>query len=490
MARPLKALAKCCRVEGDGDLLITGVALDSRKVAPGYLFAALKGTRLDGLRFVPDALERGARAVLVGEDATLPPLPRGVAVVRAANPAQALARVAARFHVHQPVTIVAITGTNGKSSTVEFTRQIWRFMGFRAASMGTLGVHGVDVEDLNVHHTTPDVITLHEMLARMRRRAISHLAMEASSHGLAQYRMDGVRLTAGGYSNLSRDHLDYHSTMEAYFNAKMRLFGELLESPAGAVVNMDAARAEDVAKRAAARGLLVHGVGERGTALKLLSRRLEGLGQHLEIEGRARTYRIFLPLVGDFQADNALMAAGLVIAAGGPEEEAVLGLERLVGARGRMELVGRAREGAAVFVDYAHTPEALAVALKSLRPYVGRRLIVVFGAGGDRDQGKRPLMGEVAAKLADVAIITDDNPRSEDAAAIRAAIRAACPGAEEIGDRARAIASAIARLEEGDILLVAGKGHETGQVIGDEVIPFSDHEEIRKALGMEPESGP
>ncbi len=490
MARPLKALAKCCRVEGDGDLLITGVALDSRKVAPGYLFAALKGTRLDGLRFVPDALERGARAILVGEDATLPPLPKGVAVVRAANPAQALARVAARFHVHQPVTIVAITGTNGKSSTVEFTRQIWRFMGFRAASMGTLGVHGVDVEDLNVHHTTPDVITLHEMLAKMRRRAISHLAMEASSHGLAQYRMDGVRLTAGGYTNLSRDHLDYHSTMEAYFNAKMRLFGELLDPPAGAVINMDAARAEDVARRAAARGLLVHGVGERGTALKLRSRRLEGLGQHLEIEGRARTYRIFLPLVGDFQADNALMAAGLVIAAGGPEEEAVLGMERLVGARGRMELVGRAREGAAVFVDYAHTPEALAVALKSLRPYVGRRLIVVFGAGGDRDQGKRPLMGEVAAKLADVAIITDDNPRSEDAAAIRAAIRAACPGAEEIGDRARAIASAIARLQEGDILLVAGKGHETGQVIGDEVIPFSDHEEIRKALGMAPESGP
>ena len=486
MGRVLKSLAKCCRIEGPEDVHITGLALDSRLVKPGFLFAALPGTRYDGLQFVADALERGARALLVKENAQLPPLPEGVAVVRAARPAQALAHIAARYYVHMPVTIVAVTGTNGKSSVAEFTRQIWTFMGFRAASMGTLGVKGPeDLHDLNVSHTTPDVITLHEVLAKMRRRGISHLAMEASSHGLAQYRMDGVRLTAGGYTHLSRDHLDYHGDMDAYFAAKMRLFEELLTPPAPAVVNMDGARAEEVAALAASRGLRVFGVGAAGDRLKILSRRLEGLGQHLHIRGRNREYRIFLPLVGTFQAENALLAAGLVIAAGGPEEEAVLGLERLRGARGRMELVGRARPGAAVFVDYAHTPDALRQALAALRPYVKGRLVVVFGAGGDRDAGKRPQMGAVAAELADVVIVTDDNPRSEDPAEIRAQVLAGCPQAREIGDRAEAIAAAISMLRAGDILLVAGKGHETGQIVGDEVLAFSDHEEIERCLKAE-----
>ena len=485
MGRPLKHLAKCCRVEGPADMPVAGLTLDSRRVAPGYLFAALPGTKFDGLQFVPDALERGAKALLVAESAMLPDLPGGVAVVRAQNPARALAHITARFYVHQPVTITAVTGTNGKSSVAEFTRQIWAFMGFRAASMGTLGVAGPGLDDLNVRHTTPDVITLHEMLMHMRLRGISHLAMEASSHGLAQYRMDGVRLTAGAFTNLSRDHLDYHGDMDAYFGAKMRLFEELLHPPAAAVVNMDAAEGDEVARCATRHGLRVFGTGEAGESLRLLSRRLEGLGQHLHLQTARREYRIFLPLVGEFQAENALVAAGLVIASGGPEEEAVLGLERLRGARGRMELVGRTDAGAPVFVDYAHTPDALAQALRALRPHVKGRLIVVFGAGGDRDKGKRPEMGKVAARLADVVIVTDDNPRSEDPAAIRAAILKGAPEAEEIGDRAEAIASAIARLEVGDILLVAGKGHETGQIVGEKVLPFSDHEEILECLKKE-----
>ena len=485
-SRMLKYLAKCCAIEGDGGLRIAGISADSRKVKPGYLFAAIPGTRVDGARFIPDALKRGAAAILAGRDVDLPPLPEGVAVVRADNPARALSLIAARFYRHQPVTIVAVTGTNGKSSIAEFTRQIWAFMGFRAASLGTLGVFGPDLEGLGTGHTTPDPVHLHETLAKMRKKAISHLCMEASSHGLAQYRLDGVRLTAGGYTNLSRDHLDYHAGMEDYFAAKMRLFEELLQPPSGAVINMDDAHGAKVAERARARGLLVLETGARANAgLKLLERREEGLGQQLVIGGRKRQYRVFLPLAGRFQAENALVAAGLVIAAGGPEEEAVMGLERLTGARGRLELAGRKANGAPVFIDYAHTPDALKTALETLRPYASGRLVVVFGAGGDRDRGKRPQMGEVAARLADVVIVTDDNPRSEDPASIRAEILAACPGSRETGDRSEAIGAAIGMLEPGDLLLVAGKGHETGQIVGDEVIPFSDHEEIARWLKEE-----
>ena len=485
MPRMLKDLAKCCRIEGNGDMSIAGVTADSRDVKPGYLFAALPGTRVDGARFIPDAVKAGAAAVLVGAGVELPEMPPSVAVVRSDNAARALALIAARFYVHQPVTIVAVTGTNGKSSVAEFVRQIWAFMGFRAASMGTLGVFGPGLDDLGTTHTTPDAVRLHETLAVMRKRAISHLAMEASSHGLAQHRLDGVRLSAGAFTNLSRDHLDYHSSMEEYFSAKTRLFEELLNPSAGAVVNMDDEYGPKVAEVAERRGLLVLRCGEAGQELRLVERRLDGLGQQLTIAGRKRRYKVFLPLTGGFQAENALVAAGLVIAAGGPEEEAVMALERLTGARGRMEMVGRTKAGAPVFVDYAHTPDALAVALDTLRPYARGRLVVVFGAGGDRDAGKRPLMGQAARERADVVIVTDDNPRSEDAAAIRARIIEACPQAVEIGDRSQAIGEAMSMLEEGDVLLVAGKGHETGQVIGDEVMEFSDHEEISRRLREE-----
>ncbi len=487
MSHILKSLAKCCRIEGNGDLFIAGIAADSRAVKPGWLFAAIPGTRVDGARFIPEAIERGAVAILAGEDAQLPDIPPHVALVRAANPARALALMAARFYWNQPVTIVAVTGTNGKSSVVEFTRQIWSFMGFRAASLGTIGVFGPDTEGLEVGHTTPDPVHLHAVLARLRKRAISHLAMEASSHGLAQYRLDGVRLSAGAFTNLSRDHLDYHADMEEYFAAKMRLFSELLNAPAGAVINMDDAWGEKAARIAADRGLRVLGAGENGEGLRLLERRAEGLGQHLRIGGSEREYRVYLPLAGRFQAENALIAAGLVIAAGGPESEAIMGLERLHGARGRLDLAGRTKSGAPVFVDYAHTPDALATALAALRPYAKARLVVVFGAGGDRDRGKRPQMGKAAAEHADVVIVTDDNPRSEDPAAIRAEVLAGCPGGREIGDRAEAIAAALAMLEPGDVLLVAGKGHETGQTVKGEVIPFSDHEEIRRWLEKEME---
>ena len=487
MPHRLKHLAKCCEIKGEGDIEILGITQDSRKVRPGWLFAALPGTQTDGARFIPEAVERGAVALLAGRDVPLPDLPRPVTIVRSDNPARALALIAARFFLHQPVTIVAVTGTNGKSSVVDFVRQIWRFMGFRAASMGTLGVHGVDVEDLDVGHTTPDPVTLHEVLAKMRKRAISHLAMEASSHGLVQHRLDGVRLTAGGFTSFSRDHLDYHRDMDAYFEAKMRLFEALLHPPAGAVINVDDEAGAEVARRARERGLLVLDVGLVGHGIEMVERRIEGFGQQLRLRTRKREYKIYLPLVGRFQAENALVAAGLVIAAGGPEEEAILGLERLRSVRGRMELVARTASGAAVFVDYAHTPDALKAALEALRPYVGTgaRLIVVFGAGGDRDAGKRPQMGEVAAQLADVVIVTDDNPRHEDPARIRRAILAACPGAMEIADRAAAIRQGMALLKEGDILLVAGKGHETGQIVGNAVHPFSDHEEILRWIEEE-----
>ena len=485
MARELKDLARCCRIEGDGDIVITGIAADSREVEPGGLFAAIPGTRVDGARFIPEALKKGAAAILVGEGVVLPDLPPSVAVVRSDNPARALALIAARFYIHQPVTIVAVTGTNGKSSVAEFTRQIWAFMGFRAASMGTLGVTGPDLEDLDTGHTTPDAVRLHRLLAKMRKRAISHLAMEASSHGLAQYRLDGVRLSAGGFTNLSRDHLDYHGSMDEYLEAKMRLFEELLVPPAGAVIDVDGAFGPEVARRAAARGLMVCEAGEKGDCLRLVSARREGLGQQLVVATRRREYRVFLPLAGRFQAGNALLAAGLVIAAGGPEEEAIMALERLRGARGRLDLVGRVASGAPVFVDYAHTPDALSAALAALRPYARGRLVVVFGAGGDRDAGKRPQMGAAAAQGADVVIVTDDNPRGEAPDAIRAEILAACPGALEVADRGAAIRAGLEMLEEGDILLVAGKGHETGQIVGDEVLPFSDHEEIARFIEEE-----
>jgi UDP-N-acetylmuramoyl-L-alanyl-D-glutamate--2,6-diaminopimelate ligase len=467
--------------EGAGGVEICGLDSDSRKVGPGMLFAALAGTQTDGTKFAGQAVDAGAVAILAADDAALPD-EISVPVLRCSNPRLALAKMAARMYGPQPDIIVAVTGTNGKTSVVSFVRQIWNILGLRSASMGTVGVvspSGVQ----KLAHTTPDPVEIHKTLARLSDEQVSHVALEASSHGLAQYRLHGVRLAAAGFTNITRDHLDYHSSFEAYLDAKMMLFEEVLSEGAGAVINADMDRADEVVQRCNARGLVIHDVGRKGSALKLEAVEPWGFGQRLTVQGRAERYSIYLPLVGDFQAENALMAVGLVVAAGGSEPHAMRALEQLHGATGRLEMVAAADSGAPIFVDYAHTPDALEHALRSLRPYVGGRLHVVFGAGGDRDKGKRPEMGKVAAEHADVVIVTDDNPRSEDPATIRTAILDACPGAQEIGDRAQAIATAIENLGTGDVLVVAGKGHETGQTIGGKVIPFSDHEAVLASVG-------
>lgn len=467
------------------DCEIAGLAADSRAVRPGFVFAALRGVKADGARFVADAVAAGAAAVLADEDAAID-VPDGVAVVRAGNPRRALARAAARFYGRQPEVVVAVTGTNGKTSVVSFVRQIWEAMGLMAASAGTVGVVGPRGER-PLAHTTPDPVALQALLAELDDEGVTHAAIEASSHGLAQCRLDGVRLTAGAFTNLSRDHLDYHASAKDYFEAKARLFRELLPEGAAACINMDSEDGKCMAEIARERGLALTTVGRHGTTLRLTGWSREGLGQRLVIAAEGSEHEVFLPLVGDFQASNALVAAGLVIAAGGPAGIAVRSLDRLKGASGRLELVAMTGAQAPVFVDYAHTPDALDNALRALRPYASGRLVVVFGAGGDRDHGKRPLMGEAAARHADLAIVTDDNPRTEDPAAIRREVMARCPDAVEIGDRAEAIERAMSGLGQGDVLLVAGKGHERGQTVGTRTIPFSDHEVVRGLAGREDE---
>ncbi len=473
------------RIErGRDDTVIEGLTADSRAVKPGWLFAALQGTRTDGACFIGDALARGAAAVLTGE-AVAVEAPGDVAVIRAAEPRRLLALMAARFFARQPQTVVAVTGTNGKTSVVSFVRQMWAALGFQAASLGTVGLVTPKGEH-RADHTTPDPVHLQALMAELAHDGVTHLALEASSHGLAQCRLDGLRLAAGAFTNLSRDHLDYHPSPQAYFAAKARLIEALLPPGAAAVLNADSEDAMRLELPARGRDLRVFTVGRKGRDLVLMRQSRQAMGQDLAIAGRSGEHHVHLPLVGDFQASNALVAAGLVIASGGDEAAALKALEDLKGAKGRLELVATTQAGASIFVDYAHTPDALATALKALRPYTEKRLVVVFGAGGDRDRGKRPQMGAVAAELADRAIVTDDNPRSEDPASIRAAIMAACPGGIEIGDRATAIAEAIAGLKAGDVLLVAGKGHESGQIVGDRTIPFSDHavvaEQVKGAL--------
>ncbi len=457
---------------------IAGLAADSRAVKPGYLFAALPGSQTDGARFIEDALGRGAAAILV---------PQGGAhaysatpVLEDPDPRRRLALIAVRFFGAQPETAVAVTGTNGKTSVVSFVRQIWERQGLRAASLGTVGLESPrGVQPLR--HTTPDPIELHRMLASLAKDGVTHLALEASSHGLQQRRLDGVTFAAGAFTNLSRDHLDYHASLEDYFNEKRRLFRELLPKGAAAVVDVDSEAGQQVAAEASARGLALISVGREGADLRLCSASRDGFGQILELEHAGKMSRLRLPLVGDFQAANALVAAGLVMACGSSAHEVLPLLANLRGARGRLDLAGTARGDASIFVDYAHTPDALAKALGALRPYVEHRLLVVFGCGGDRDKGKRPEMGSVAAAKADLVFVTDDNPRGEDPAAIRREILAAAPEAIEVADRADAIAQAVAELAAGDILLVAGKGHETGQIVGDTVIPFSDHDVVAAA---------
>jgi UDP-N-acetylmuramoyl-L-alanyl-D-glutamate--2,6-diaminopimelate ligase len=462
-----------------GEIAVGGVTADSRAVKRGDVFVAIAGGKTDGLRFVDAAIGAGAAAI-VAERAPPTPLPAGIGFARAANARRALASIAAKFYPRQPRMIVAITGTSGKTSVAAFMRQIWTANGHRAASIGTLGIVSPRGESYG-SLTTPDPVALHHSLDALAGDGVTHLAIEASSHGLDQYRLDGLRIAAAGFTNITRDHLDYHPSFEAYLTAKLRLFTDLLPRGAAAIINADDEHAQAVFAAASARELAITTVGRTGSGIRLVDSARDGFGQKLKIEHEQKLYQVCLPLVGEFQAENALVAAALAIASGDDAAAVFAALERLDGAKGRLERMGESR-GAQIFIDYAHKPDALAKALDSLRPYAAERLIVVFGAGGDRDRGKRPLMGAVAAAKADRVIVTDDNPRSEDPRAIRAAIMATAPGAVEIGNRREAIRRAIADLRSGDILLIAGKGHETGQIIGDRIMPFSDHETVAAAV--------
>ncbi len=470
---------------GGGTVRVTGLAVDSRRVRPGMLFAALPGTRVHGAAHVGQALAAGAAAVLTDAEgariAATELAGAGVALILADDPREALARAAALWFGAQPETVVAVTGTNGKSSVTSFTRQIWTAAGHAAASLGTLGVEGAFAAPLG--HTTPEPVELHGLLAAMAAEGVTHLAMEASSHGLDQRRLDGVRLRAAGFTNLSRDHLDYHGTMEAYFAAKRGLFTRLLPPEGTAVVNLDDPMGPGLAAAAATGGQRVIGTGRSAAAaLRLLGQRFDATGQELRIAFAGQVRQVRMALIGGFQADNVLIAAGLALAAGDAPEAVFAALPRLQTVRGRMQLVATRASGAPVFVDYAHTPDAVATALAALRQHVMGRIVAVIGAGGDRDRGKRPLMGRAAAEGADVVFVTDDNPRSEDPAAIRAEILQGCPGAVEVGDRAEAILRAAGLLAPGDALIVMGKGHETGQTVGTTVYPFDDAEQASVAV--------
>src|SRR3954471_7401635 len=459
---------------------VTGVALDSRAVKAGDLFFALAGSKTDGARFIDAAIAAGAVAV-AGDHA-----PDGCKVpfITVANPRRALALAAARFFPAQPATIAAVTGTSGKTSVAAFTRQIWERLGHASASIGTIGL-GSPKRTVYSSLTTPDPIALHKQLDEITGDGVTHLAFEASSHGLDQFRLDGVRIAAGGFTNLTRDHMDYHPDVAHYLAAKLRLFRELVAPDGAAVISADHECSQEVTDAARSRGLRIIAVGRNGDGagegIRLVDAAVEGFAQKLTLEHRGCKHAIKLPLVGEFQIENALVAAGLAIGTGSEADAVFATLEYLEGAKGRLERVGE-HNGAPIFVDYAHKPDALAKALQALRPYAKRKLVVVFGAGGDRDAGKRPIMGAIAHLNADRVIVTDDNPRSETPAAIRAAILAEAKGASDIGDRAEAINAGLAALQPGDALLIAGKGHEIGQIVGDKVLPFSDHEAVAAAL--------
>jgi UDP-N-acetylmuramoyl-L-alanyl-D-glutamate--2,6-diaminopimelate ligase len=458
---------------------ITGVTADSRRVRPGFLFAALPGSNADGRRFVPAAIDAGAAAILGGEDLPAVPAP----AIRAIDPRRAYALAAAAHYGRAPEVVVAVTGTNGKTSVAAFCRQIFSFLGRSSASMGTLGVRAGDEQLTPPGLTTPDAADVAQLLANLAERGVTHLALEASSHGVDQRRLDGVKLSAAGFLNLTQDHLDYHLTMEAYRAAKLRLFETLLPRGGAAVLNADSDAFPAFAATARLHGHRLISVGAMGQGLTLLARRPAPNGQRLRIAAWGREQEIVLPLAGAFQASNALVAAGLCVAAGESPDSVLAGLERLEGAPGRLQKVGEGRQGGVAYVDYAHTPDGLRTVLTALRPHTRGRLLVVFGAGGDRDRGKRPQMGAIAADLADIAIVTDDNPRSEPPEAIRAEILAGATGLEEIPGRAEAIGAAAERLRAGDILVVAGKGHEQGQDIGGVVHPFDDVSATANALG-------
>ncbi|ANN58518.1 UDP-N-acetylmuramoyl-L-alanyl-D-glutamate--2,6-diaminopimelate ligase [Mesorhizobium loti NZP2037] len=477
----LRDLAGVLPVEGtaSADLEVTGISSDSRQVKPGVVFFALAGTKADGAAYAADAARRGALVIVSGKSSSIAGLP--VPVLAVDDPRLALALSAARYFGKQPQTMVAVTGTSGKTSVAAFTRQIWEQAGYAAASIGTTGVVAPGRNDYG-SLTTPDPVALHQLLRELADAGVTHASMEASSHGLDQRRLDGVKLAAGGFTNLGRDHMDYHPTVEDYHRAKLRLFDTLLPKGAPAVIFADDPWSAPTIQAAQAAGLKVLTVGRHGDFLTLKRVEHERHRQRAEVEAEGVLYEIGLPLAGDFQISNALVSAGLAISTGTPVAKALAALEKLKGAPGRLDLVGTTVSGAPVYVDYAHKPDALENVLASVRPFTTGRVMVVFGCGGDRDRGKRPIMGEIATRLADVVIVTDDNPRSEVPETIRAAILAAAPGAIEIGDRRKAIHEAVAMLHAGDTLIVAGKGHEEGQTIGTETLHFSDHEEVRAAL--------
>jgi len=448
---------------------VTGFAIDHRKVAPGTVFGAFEGARVNGEDFIEDAIRSGAIAVVARPGLTV----EGATYIADDNPRERFAQLAAKFFAPFPETSVAITGTNGKTSCVEMTRQLWRMAGFHAASIGTLGVTTAD-ERVTTGLTTPDVVTFLSNVAGLAREGVTHLAFEASSHGLTQYRTEGLKVAAAAFTNLSRDHLDYHGDMAAYFTAKIRLFSEVLSTDGAAVVWADDPQSARVIDLARERGNRLITVGTQGETLRLVGRDPTLLGQGLTIEADGQTYKVTLPLIGAYQAANALVSAGLVIATGGDTAATIANLARLQPVRGRLERAVIAKSGAPVYVDYAHTPDALEAAIAALKPHAGGKLIVVFGAGGDRDTGKRETMGQVAVQHADRVIVTDDNPRTEDARAIRCDVLKGARGAEEIGDRRAAIGAAVREAGPEDIVLIAGKGHEQGQIVGDMVLPFDD----------------
>ncbi len=467
------------------EVRVTGLAVDSRAVRPGFLFAALPGSRVHGAEFIDYALRQGAGVILTdpkGAQIAADVLAGAdVALVLAEDPREVLARAAALWFADQPRTMVAVTGTNGKTSVATFTRQIWQALGYPAINIGTTGVEGDWIGPKG--QTTPEPITLHRTLAEAAAAGITHAAMEASSHGLDQRRLDGVRLVAAGFTNLTQDHLDYHGDMASYFAAKLGLFGRVLGDDAAVVVNLDDPYADKVVELAQDRGLAVLGTGTDEEAdLRILNQRFDATGQEVRFRWIDDVHQVRLNLIGGFQAGNVAVAAGLAMAAGADPEAVMAALPRLSTVQGRMQLVATRRNGAAVYVDYAHTPDAVATALRALRPHVMGRIIVVLGAGGDRDTSKRLPMGQAAAEFADLVYVTDDNPRSEAPAAIRAAVMAGCPAATEVGDRAEAILRAVDALQPGDALLIAGKGHETGQEIAGQIYPFDDAEQASVAV--------
>lgn len=483
VARPLSDLLSSNVAFSDHakTVLVSGITADSRQVEQGFIFAALKGSNLDGTRFVAQAIEAGAVAILVDQsislDATVP-------VLAVSNPRRELAQIAARLYPAQPEVIAAVTGTAGKTSVAAFLRQIWKMAGKQAASVGTVGVVS-DVENVYGSLTTPDPVALHKTIDRLAKAGVTHLAIEASSHGIDQFRLDGVKISTGGFTNLGRDHMDYHATVEEYFDAKMGLVERLLPKGADFVVEPESPFGAQAAERASAAQLNVLSVGENASGIELVSLERAGFAQKMVLKFADETHDVLLPLVGRFQVSNALIAAGMAYSTGVAPRIIIDALQGLKGESGRLEYVGETGTGALVFIDYAHKVEALENVLEALRPYADNKLVCLFGCGGDRDHGKRALMGAISGKLADKTIITDDNPRSEDPATVRAMILEAVPEAIEIGDREQAIFSAINEAEAGDVIVIAGKGHETGQIIKDKTLPFSDHEVVARALNAQ-----